>query len=821
MRKLPLSFVFLFFTLSLLANNEPERSLQASKVTQAPKLDGVLDEPIWQSAPVAENFIVNSPNYGEASAHKTKVYVLYDNDAIYIGAYLYDDPAQVRTQLTARDKESMQDVDYFSVFFDTYNDDQNGFQFLVTSRNVQSDGRLSPNRSSQFGPPSDYSWDAVWESKVSMMEDGWVVEMKIPYYSLRFAKKEKQDWGLNFQRYVRRSNESSYWNNINPNQNGFVNQFGKLSGLENLSPPLRLSFLPYITAGYRTTPTSKGRANEFLRNGGMDLKYGVNESFTLDMTLIPDFGQVISDNVINNLSPFEVQFQENRPFFTEGTEIFNKAGLFYSRRVGATPSGYYTARSMGSTDSTRILSNPGVVQLLNATKFSGRTKQKLGIGIFNAIAAPMFAEIENTNTKQVERIQTEPFTNYNLIVLDQALKGRSSITLTNANVTRNGAARDANVTGLDVFLFDKSNQYGLQAKFDYSHIMGLNPYSGFKSVLSLGKVSGKIQYNLLSNVESDKYDPNDLGYLSAPNEVMTQFSISYNQLTPTDKFNSYNFKFSVRHEMMYEPFVFTNIQYNASGFWFFKNFWDLSLGATYQPLWQKTYFELRTPGRYMRQVPWGFLRLNGSTDSRKRLFARLTAGMAESVDIENDPYIVIHPGLRYRFSDRFSLDIDWSYTDDRGQFGYAFMREPNGEPIIGRRRKTDVTSLISGIYNFTSRMNLTLRARHYWSRVNYASFYNVSQDGWYIDRPFIPGQDQNFNVWNMDVFYTWDFNYGSRFIVGWKNWLANDFPIDGDRHKNYWSNASRVFYTPQGNEFTARMIFFIDSQKLKRKRNQS
>ena len=118
-------------------------------------------------------------------------------------------------------------------------------------------------------------------------------------------------------------------------------------------------------------------------------------------------------------------------------------------------------------------------------------------------------------------------------------------------------------------------------------------------------------------------------------------------------------------------------------------------------------------------------------------------------------------------------------------------------------------------------MNVTLRARHYWSRVKYSSFYNVSEDGWYIDRAFIPGQDQNFNVWNMDVFYTWDFNYGSRFIIGWKNWLANDFPIDGDRHKNYWSNAGRVLFTPQGNEVTARMIFFIDSQKLKRKRNQS
>ena len=148
--------LLLFFNSSF-AGKEPERSLQAIKIFQTPKIDGLLNEPIWQNAPVAENFMVNSPNYGEASAHKTKVYVVYDNSAIYIGAYIYDNPKLVRTQLTARDGEGRQDVDYFSVFFDTYNDDQNGFQFLVTSRNVQSDGRLSPNRTSQFGPPSDYS----------------------------------------------------------------------------------------------------------------------------------------------------------------------------------------------------------------------------------------------------------------------------------------------------------------------------------------------------------------------------------------------------------------------------------------------------------------------------------------------------------------------------------------------------------------------------------------------------------------------------------------------------------------------------------------
>ena len=808
-----------FLQLDAYAGIEPERVLSVTKRNAAPKIDGLLNEDIWKDLPAADNFIINSPNFGVPSSFKTKVYVVYDDQAIYIGAYLYDDPAKVRKQLTARDGESRQDVDYFSVFLDTYNDDQNGFQFLVTSQNVQSDGRLIPNRGS--GSSGDYSWDAVWESKVSFQSDGWIVEMKIPFFSIRFAQKDYQDWGVNFQRYVRRENENAYWNPVNPNENGFVNQFGLLKGFEKLTPPLRLSVLPYVTTGYRNIPTSSGNQQSWLRNGGLDLKYGVNESFTLDMTLVPDFGQVISDNVINNLSPFEVQFQENRPFFTEGTEIFNKSGLFYSRRVGATPSGYFSINNLASSDSIRLVSNPGVVQLLNATKFSGRNQNKTAIGIFNAVGAAMFAEIENTNTKTVQRIQTEPLTNYNMIVVDQALKGRSSFTFTNANVWREGGRRNSNVAGGDLVLFDKKNRYSMQAQFNYSRITGTNNYDGYKNLIRFAKVSGKWQFSLLNNIESDRYDPNDLGILMAPNEFTTVARISYNQFTPIKKFNAYSYGGGVRIERLYKPFVFTNIKYDLFGFWFFKNFWDLTVSVETQPLWQKDYFELRTPGRFMRRVPWAFAFLNGSTDSRKKLFARIRWGFGETVDVKKDAYWLIQPGVRYRFNDHLSLDADLRQNFDNGQFGYAFIRETNGDPIMGRRKNKDVTLLLTGIYNFTPRMNITLRARHYWNRVTYQEFYNIDQGGWWIKRAFIPGQDQNVNLWNMDVFFTWDFNYGSRFIVGWKNWLANEEPIDGNRYRNYTANAYRMLLSPHGNELTTRLIFFIDYNSIRKKKKQS
>ncbi|MFM8711545.1 MAG: DUF5916 domain-containing protein, partial [Sphingomonadales bacterium] len=389
------------------------KNVAAVRTSVAPKIDGLLKDSVWLHATPASDFIINSPDYGKPATLRTEVWLLYDDEALYVAAKNYDDPKAVRKQLTARDGEQRQDIDYFSIFLDTYNDDQNGFQFVVTSRNVQSDARISPAIQSIFGLPSDYSWDAVWESNVAFTPDGWTLEMRIPYISLRFSKSEQQRWGINFQRFSRRLNESSFWNPVDPNVAGFVNQFGDLLGVTNIEPALRLSFLPYVTTGFRNTPTNRGVVKEWLRNGGMDVKWGVNESFTFDATLVPDFGQVISDNVILNLSPFEVRFQENRPFFTEGTELFNKAGLFYSRRIGLTPAGYWQVRNRAANDpNIEILKNPGVTQLINASKFSGRNKKNLGIGVFNAVGAPMTASILNKTTGTAESIETEPLTNY-------------------------------------------------------------------------------------------------------------------------------------------------------------------------------------------------------------------------------------------------------------------------------------------------------------------------------------------------------------------------------------------------------------------------
>ncbi len=792
------------------------KSLDAVKIAQAPRIDGNLDDLAWTNVTPAKNFIQNFPTYGLAAFVNSEVRVVYDNSAVYIGAYLYDDPTQIRKQITARDGEGQADVDYFSVFFDTYNDHQNGYQFLVTSANVQSDARIGPNLGGGFNSYGDKTWDAVWESHVSMKKDGWVVEMRIPFSSIRFAKKDIQTWGLQLLRFTRRNNESSFWSPVNPQQNGFVNQFGNLLDLKDIQPPLRLSLSPYLSTGYRSTPVAGEKINEWLRSGGMDVKYGINEAITLDATLVPDFGQVISDNTVNNLTPYEVKFQENRPFFTEGTELFNKAGLFYSRRIGATPSGYFSILDTASVDpNIEIRKNPSVTQLYNAFKISGRTEKKLGIGIFNAVAAPMNATIRNKTIGNETKIETSPLANYNIIVLDQAFKGRSFITFTNTNVIRNGNARDANVTALDVALYNKRNTHLFQATTRYSKIWDTDPYDGYNTTVKYGKVSGKWQYSGMVNVESEKYDPNDMGILFAPNEVTYQGKIGWQQFKPTRSLITSSYNISARVGYLYQPYAFGRTDLIGTAFWVFKNFWDLTVTTTFNPGEAHDYFELRTDNRYLT-YPFNYIvGLSGSTDSRKRLYVSYGSEFARSPDYDND-FLSLNLGARFRFSNKFLLDLQAASKTETNQLGYAFTRETNGEPIVGFRDNNEIVTVLTANYNFTSRLNFSVRGRHYWDKVKYRSFFDVDSKGMLIPRGFLNGKDQNVNIFNVDAFLTWDFRLGSKIILGYKNWLGDGQLVSVSGANNYLHNLQKIFDLQHGNEFTVRFIYFLDYNQFRK-----
>ncbi len=407
---------------------------------------------------------------------------------------------------------------------------------------------------------------------------------------------------------------------------------------------------------------------------------------------------------------------------------------------------------------------------------------------------------------------------------------------------RSGAARDANVAGLDFAYFTPDNRFQVKVTGRYSNIFGysplpsrdnssyyvnliedtvrvnnrlmIKPYSGFKSSLFLGKVSGKIQYSFATGIVSSKYDPNDMGYLPSPNEVIYDALASYNQLIATDKFISYQYTIGTRYSRMYKPNAYSQYEFYGKAFWVFKNFWDVTLNIGSQPFTQHDYFELRTANSYLQKPAFHYISTQGSTDSRKKLYISYSAGYART-EVEDGNYYQTTLGIRYRFSNRFTLLLDMNRQDDQTQIGYAFERETDGRPVIGYRRNLESSSVISGVYNFAPRLNLTLRTRHYWNQVTYKGFFNVASDGSHVKRTFIRGKNENYNLFNTDAFLTWDFRLGSRVIVGYKNWLGDPYGVMSQ--PSYLENLKNTFRTSHGHELTIKLIYFLDYNQLRKK----
>jgi hypothetical protein len=476
-KTLAAAFAGIVCCIDLCAQTPPPREIAAKRTTSAIKIDGILDDVAWKDAPVALGYTEFRPTpfRKEDEANKTEVYLLYDNEGIYFGGYCHERTKDsISAELSGRD--GFGNNDYIGFIIDTYKDKINGFEYFLTTLGEQWDSKMSPNPN---GDSEDFTWNAVWTSAAVIHNDGWSFEMFIPFSAIRFSKKEIQDWGFNITRRRRKTEQQVTWNPIDVNVNGFLTQEGSWKGLQNIKPPLRLQFSPYFSTYVNHFPVNQPGQKNWTSsvNGGMDVKYGISQALTLDMTLIPDFGQVQSDNHVLNLTPFEVKYNENRAFFTEGTELFNKGNFFYSRRVGGEPLLYedllYNPGNYLSSNE-HVVKNPSETRLINATKISGRFQNGLGVGLFNAVTNAQYATIED-NIGNQRKIQTSPLTNYNIIVLNQSLKHNSSISLVNTNVWRSGNYYDADVTAGLFDFFDKKNIWNVGGQVATSNLIGYKP----------------------------------------------------------------------------------------------------------------------------------------------------------------------------------------------------------------------------------------------------------------------------------------------------------------------------------------------------------
>ena len=761
--------ILLFFSLAPLLSFgqfSVKKVYHIEKVQNAPKIDGDLNDNVWTKIDIANNFSQISPNNGttERNHQRTEVKICYDSKNIYFGVMMYDNaPDSILKELAIRDNKDA-NADHFSIFIDPFNNGQIGYELVISAAGIQSDAKISTSS-------YDNSWDAVWTSYVKINDKGWVAELAIPLSQLRFPDTNKA-WAINMARKIRRYREDYSWNPINVEYTNFALQAGILKGIKNIDSPIRLSFMPYASIyadmydGQTTLPY----------NYGIDLKYGINESFTLDMTLIPDFGQVASDDRVLNLSPFEVKYKEKRQFFNEGTELFNKGSdMFYSRRLQD--------------------------DLLNASKITGRTKNGLGVAILNAVT--------NKN-------EQDPLTNYNVMIFDQSFGNSSSVSLMNTHMVQKGNQKDANVTGIFTRINNKENTHTYTSKLKMSQeFEGTALTKGFAGMFSIENNNGNYRYKLFSILEDDKYNPNDLGFLYANNEITNGFDLGYEQLKKNKKFIFRKHYLFVRHNTLFTDNKFINLEIEAENKLMLNNYLFLMLKIIANPYEKDDYYEARTndlsnPVKRSKSINIGGYM---SSDYRNKFALDFgSGGIIKPLYSGNEFRWRISP--RYRFNEKFSIVYVLSVKNKYNDIGYIdhFVDVNNiSKPILSSRNTHMITNVLKGNYIVNNKIDLSFKLRYHIDQVQNLKFQILNNNGYLepttIENLTVSRYNINYTTWTSDIALNWRFAAGSQLSLVWKNAIDNE---DNILINHLVDNIEESFSLAQKNNISLKVIYYLD-----------
>ena len=467
------------------------------------------------------------------------------------------------------------------------------------------------------------------------------------------------------------------------------------------------------------------------------------------------------------------------------------------------------------SDQEELIKNPAESQLYNATKLTGRTNKGLGIGVFNAVTAPMYAEIRNKKSGTIRKFRTAVLSNYNILVFDQSLKNKSHISITNTNVMRDGQSTVANLSAINFNIKDKSNTYSVSGFANYSQrynpSFNQNPSTGYYYNVVFSKISGDFRYTYFNSALSRNYNQRDMGIQNANNEFSNFINLKYLQFKPKGYLFSWDVYANANYTTRLEPVTYQELQLNWGGNSQLKNFWYTGFYFSSKPFKYYDYYDPRVEGaKYLHNgYVFGGIYLN--TDDRKPFALNINMGYGES-PYPKDPYSEIEINPVFRVTDHLRLSHILFVNMDKGTFGYADVDE-NNDVIYGLRELHTVVNTFGIQYAFTSRMSLSMRARYYWSKVTfYPQLYKLKDDGTLQNSDFTGNYDENFNAFNIDMIYNWEFAPGSRLSIAWKNNIEQGDDYGRD---NYFYNANKTFNTPQTNGISVKLIYYIDYQHLK------
>ncbi|NOY77703.1 MAG: carbohydrate binding family 9 domain-containing protein [Calditrichaeota bacterium] len=802
------------------------------------KIDGKLTDPVWQRAPKADDFIQQQPDEGKPATQKTTLQVAYDNQNLYIGIRAFDTrPDSIFAQLTRRDQLSQ--GDWLGVAIDSYFDHRTAFVFGVNAVGVQMDMLVSND-----GSTEDTNWNAVWRVSISRDSLGWSAEFQIPFSQLRFSGGPSTVWGFQAFRMIYRNNEQDYWAPQPRDAGGYVSRFGELRGLRDLKSPKNLELFPYGMASETVSPKIEGdpfrTGYSHTLNSGLDLKYGLTSNITLNATINPDFGQVEADPSELNLSAYETFFEEKRPFFVEGSNIFNaplgigdgdmaSEGLFYSRRIGRAPH-YYP-----DVPDSAYVKMPEQTHIIGASKITGKTARGWSVGILDAVTNQEKATIQEGSRRYMEIV--EPYTNYAVFRLKKDFrKGRTTLGLIGTNVFRNipnahfnFLNKQATTGGVDVNHRWGKDAYALQFSLYGSTILGdkeaiqraqkssaryyqrpdikyvhydpnRTSLSGLSSSFFIGKIAqGHWRGGAGYMTRTPGFEANDIGYMREANYFSSFLWGGYREFKPGKIFRDYNLNTNMWTSWYFGGEHVGN-GFNLNANFRLLNYWGGFFGINRQTQQLRTSTlrggpAMLAPGQI--NSFFGFY-----SDSRKPISLSLHGRVSRND--QNFWSGGVSPSIHARplANFNFSLSINYSINNNDMQYVSTLRDENNRDHYILGHLDQKILSFTMRInYTLTPNLSLQFYGQPFITAGRYSNFREVIRPRArrYADR-FAPydysgSPDFNFKQFRSNLVLRWEYHPGSTLFVVWSQGRT-DYTDIGEFHPN--TDFERLFKA-QGN----------------------
>lgn len=699
------------------------RTLRATPSTASVVVDGRLDESVWSSAQPATDFLQSQPKEGELATERTEIRFLFDDEALYVGARMFDrlGVRGVRPRLVRRDQFS-EESDWITLVFDTFHDHLGRTRLSVNASGAKEDG---------YGPGGsnvDASWDPIWQAATTIDSLGWIAEMRIPFSQLRFSRDAEQTWGVQAIRFLARLNERTHYAFWRSNEAGGPSRFNHLEGLRIAEAPRRFEVLPYVVT--RNSYVRPGNPNNpfthkvfyDVRAGG-DLKYLLTSNLTLNATVNPDFGQVEVDPAVINLSQFETFFPERRPFFIEGSGLFNfgsfscyfcsnvsSLSLFYSRRIGRLPQAGSLATARASGGFADIPEN---TTILGAAKVTGRTKNGFSIGVLDALTAEGRARIETPDGRELDQI-VEPRTNYFVGRLKKDFRGGNAVlggivTSTRRNMNDAGLLpllpAHAEAAGPDFSLTFRNRTYSVIGSYALSSVGGdkraitrlqnaparyfqrpdregssgfllsdsLDPRAdnmrGVAGYTRIGKDAGDWLYEAAVNFRTPGFEVNDIAFNTRSDYVWNNANLARSWTKPTRYYRNMFALVGAQRQVNFDG-DFTDGQFHLRDGAQFPNYWSANAFYIHRP--EASDDRLLRGGPVVRRAANDFVNAYVTTDSRRKVVLETNPSYQRNTE-GFDSYSV-NLFFRLKPAPNISLSVgpNFSYGSNGAQYVTAY-----------------------------------------------------------------------------------------------------------------------------------------------------